>query len=102
MTENEGTQASLVLARNVMPRLSYRVAILRQHFNLLKNRSVRFRFLYSHRLKTTGFFRLDFGGIFAHEPMPLNFARSPIGIIGFIGQQHSVRGNIIEQIVGGG
>ena len=35
---------------------------------------MRFRFLYSQGLKTIGLFRLDFGGIFAHDRLALTSA----------------------------
>ncbi len=44
-------QASFVIARNVIPSLSYRVATRLKYLSLLKKRSMRLRFLHSQRLR---------------------------------------------------
>ena len=48
---------------------SYRVAIRRQFFSLLKARSIKFRCRYSSRSYSQGSFRFDLGGMTAAAPL---------------------------------
>jgi len=69
-------QASFAIARKHDPSLLYRVAMRLKYMSLLKNLSMRLRFLYSQGEKKTGLRRFDFGGILAHPPWLVTMARS--------------------------
>ena len=62
-------------AKNVAPSLSYRVAMRRYCFSLLKNRSIKLRSRYSFLRNGYGVFRLDLLGMFAVAPCALMWAR---------------------------
>ena len=64
---------------------SYRVAILRHCFSLLKARSIRLRSRYSSRSYSQGSLRFDLGGMTASAPLVPDEGQYPVAFIPLVG-----------------